>query len=110
MKKRLKESSDASITVSKTPPDSPTVSAADDTKSRARKLSKAPVSDTKTLRATLDRARELEAKAQRRTEEKKDAAVAAEEEQEESVQRDTGIQDRLVKKQVDIMAPLAHKH
>lgn len=104
MKKRLKDSSDASVAVSTTTPDSPTASAADDTKSRARKPSKAPVSDAQTLRATLDRARELAAKAQRRTEEQKEA------EEEESVQRDTGLQDRLVKLQVDIMAPLVHDH
>ncbi|XP_075902269.1 DNA replication factor Cdt1 [Nelusetta ayraudi] len=85
IQQRWKESSDASVAVPTTPsPAPPTASAADDTRSRARKPTKAPVSEAKTLSATLARAKELAAKAQRRTEEK---------EAEESAQGDSGIQD-----------------
>lgn len=91
MKKRLKESSDASVTVcTPPPPDSPTASAAGDTHSG--KPTEVPA-----LRATLDRARELAAKVQRRAEEK----------DEERDEQDTGVQGRLVEARVHVTAPLA---
>lgn len=83
---RWKESADAPVESTPSPA-SPAASAADDTKSGARQTPR----DAEALRATLDRARELAARAQRRSEEEE--AAAAEEEEKKNAQRDTGTQD-----------------
>lgn len=85
IKKHGEETSGTSITSSKPcSPATPAGSTTNDTGSHTPKPAKAPVCDPKTLSATLIRAKELAARAQRRIEK----------EAEESTKRETEVQDR----------------